>query len=228
MPNDETFIQFMKKMDIRKTDKIICYDRQGIFSSPRVWFTFMLFGAKEVSILNGGFPKWVSEQLPLEQNEEYNVVNQERTKPTSEDYEYKLDRSKIKDAEGILDLCLKKAQRKTDENIIDTRPPARYRGEVDEPRPCPIKGHLEGAVNVFFKDLLDENSCFKPVSELKKVFENCAVDLDKKLNFYCGSGTTASVGILAASQIGLFDNCTLYDGSWAEMVNIYFLFIRGI
>lgn len=64
-PTEDIFIKNTKELDIRKDDLIICYDRSGIFSSPRVWFTFKLFGAKNVAVLNGGFPKWSRENLPI-------------------------------------------------------------------------------------------------------------------------------------------------------------------
>ena len=38
----------------------------GLFSSPRVWWTFRLFGAEKVFILEGGMPKWKAEGRPIE------------------------------------------------------------------------------------------------------------------------------------------------------------------
>lgn len=65
LPNLDIFIKNVKELDIRKSDYIVCYDRSGIFSSPRVWFTLKLFGAKNVAVLNGGYPKWLKENLPI-------------------------------------------------------------------------------------------------------------------------------------------------------------------
>ena len=65
-PNNQFFIKNMKILDIRKNDLIICYDRQGIFSSARVWYTLKCFGAKNVAVLNGGYVKWLKENLPIE------------------------------------------------------------------------------------------------------------------------------------------------------------------
>ncbi len=42
------------------------YDGLGMFSSPRVWWTFRLFGAENVFILEGGMPKWQAERRPIE------------------------------------------------------------------------------------------------------------------------------------------------------------------
>jgi thiosulfate/3-mercaptopyruvate sulfurtransferase len=67
-PTQEILIKNVKELDIRKNDIIVCYDRSGIFSSPRVWFTLKLFGAKNVAVLNGGYPKWIKENLPVVKN----------------------------------------------------------------------------------------------------------------------------------------------------------------
>ena len=40
--------------------KIVVYDGAGLFSAPRVWWTFRVFGARDVSILDGGFPAWTA------------------------------------------------------------------------------------------------------------------------------------------------------------------------
>src|SRR5262249_15670568 len=47
-------------------DTIIVYDGAGLYSAPRVWWTFRLFGAHKVFILDGGLPKWKAEGRTLE------------------------------------------------------------------------------------------------------------------------------------------------------------------
>jgi thiosulfate/3-mercaptopyruvate sulfurtransferase len=224
MPDEETFISHMKKMDVRVGDHIICYDRAGIFSAPRVWYTFRLFGFKNVSVINGGYPKWLKENLPVEKNEDFGVNKISRKKASASEFDFKLDKSKLINAEEILTLSkLKKkmmegGQDKKSIQIIDCRSEPRYSGKVEEPRPTIRKGHVDQSENVFFKDLLDENSCFKSLDGLRKEFEKKNIDINKPMTLYCGSGTTACVDIFALSLLGKFDNCKLYDGSWSEMV----------
>ena len=38
----------------------------GLGGAPRVWWTFKIFGAKKVYILDGGLPKWKAEGRPVE------------------------------------------------------------------------------------------------------------------------------------------------------------------
>jgi thiosulfate/3-mercaptopyruvate sulfurtransferase len=220
MPDESTFIHYMKKMDIRKSDEIICYDRKGIFSSPRVWFTFKIFGANNVKVLNGGYPKWIKENLPIEKQNNFRLTEQNslRSPPQADDYDFKLDRTKIVDMVNIVDISLKKLKSETNEQIVDCRPSERYKGEAPEPRPGLRKGHIDGAINVPFKDILNENFCYKGENEIKKLVESRGINLKSPLNLYCGSGITACVVILGLGILGKLDSCKLYDGSWAEIV----------
>ncbi len=102
--------------------------------------------------------------------------------------------------------------------LIDARPNPRYKGEVPEPRPSKKVGHIPGAYNVFFKNLLTEDLTFKSKGELIKEFEKQGINLDNDLTLYCGSGVTASVDLLALAILGKLDKCKLYDGSWSEYV----------
>ena len=72
-PKVDFFIKIAKEIDIRKSDYVVCYDRSGIFSSPRVWFTLKLFGVNNVAVLNGGYPKWLKDNLPIVKAP-YNVI----------------------------------------------------------------------------------------------------------------------------------------------------------
>jgi len=58
-PTAEIFAKVISAMGIESSDHVICYDRHGLFSSPRVWWTFMSFGHDKVSVLDGGLPAWV-------------------------------------------------------------------------------------------------------------------------------------------------------------------------
>ena len=53
-------------MGITNSDHVVLYDALGIFSAPRAWWTFKVFGHNAVSVLDGGFPKWIKEGLPIE------------------------------------------------------------------------------------------------------------------------------------------------------------------
>jgi thiosulfate/3-mercaptopyruvate sulfurtransferase len=66
LPTGEQFGREAGALGIADGDTIVVYDDLGMFSSPRVWWTFRLFGAEKVFILEGGFPKWKSEGRAVE------------------------------------------------------------------------------------------------------------------------------------------------------------------
>mgnify|MGYP001323366309 CR=1 FL=1 len=49
-----------QSLGINNESVIICYDDLGVYSSPRVWWMFHLMGFKNIAVLNGGFPDWIS------------------------------------------------------------------------------------------------------------------------------------------------------------------------
>src|SRR5262245_20899709 len=66
LPSAEVFAAKVGALGIGDGDTIVVYDGLGMFSSPRVWWTFRLFGAENVLILEGGMPKWQAERRPIE------------------------------------------------------------------------------------------------------------------------------------------------------------------
>src|SRR5437899_5484524 len=66
LPPPDQFGRDVGALGIADTDTIVVYDGLGMFSSPRVWWTFRLFGAENVFVLEGGLPTWKAEGRLLE------------------------------------------------------------------------------------------------------------------------------------------------------------------
>jgi len=58
LPPNEQFSNELKKIDVRRSDTIVVYDKSGMLSSPRAFWMLKSFGALDVRILNGTFSKW--------------------------------------------------------------------------------------------------------------------------------------------------------------------------
>ena len=71
LPPPEKFSSRMRSMGIGDGSRIVVYDSQGIFSAARVWWMFRVMGVEDVSVLNGGLPKWKREGRPLESGEPF-------------------------------------------------------------------------------------------------------------------------------------------------------------
>lgn len=218
MPSNSVFIDHMKAMDIRKSDQIVIYDRVGMFSSPRLWFTFKAFGHDNVRVLNGGLPQWEKDNGPIEMGDEYRIKTIERAKAFDADYEYHLDEGKVLNLNQLLMKSVLISKGTLNEGIIDARAEERYLGSVLEPRPSLWVGHVEGAKSLCFKLLLDENMKYKQPKDIEEVFKSKDIDVNKPNTCYCGTGLTACIDLFAMSLIGKYDNCRLYDASWIEYV----------
>src|SRR5215212_5150749 len=66
LPSPEEFAATVGAMGVGDGMTIVVYDGAGLFSAPRVWWTFRTFGARDVCILEGGFPAWKTEGRPVE------------------------------------------------------------------------------------------------------------------------------------------------------------------
>lgn len=211
LPSDDVFVSYMKKLRIRQDGKlVVCYDQQGIFSSPRVWYTFRIFGRENVMVLNGGMSKWVKENNSVDTGE-YDIYLEPESENNLE-YVYKLDKSKVKtyhDVKTVSDALVQGKEKNI--QILDARPNI-------------SAGKIPGSIHVPYTKLLDSNGCMKPSSELKKIYEDEKVSLSNDTHIIntCGGGVTACINILGLELSGK-TNTSLYDGSWSE----YVIYIQG-
>ena len=200
-PPPEKFISRMRAIGVGDGHQVVIYDRSGLFSAARVWWTFRLMGKVDVAVLDGGFPKWQAEGREVED-----------MPPVMRDRHMTVQRQAglVKDVTQVAH-----ASKLGEAEIIDARSAPRFRGEVAEARPGLRAGHIPGAKNVPYSMLLNADGTMKSVADLKGVFQAAGVDLAKPAITSCGSGVTAAVLSLALERTG-HRNHALYDGSWAE------------
>ena len=65
LPSAAAFADAISALGISNSERIIVYDSVGLLSAPRVWWTFRVFGHRDVFILDGGLPKWRRENRPV-------------------------------------------------------------------------------------------------------------------------------------------------------------------
>ena len=187
-------------LGIDDQDTIVVYDGAGMFASPRVWWTFRVFGAENVFILQGGLPKWKTEGRPLEQGAVNRAPRNFRAR--------KAPAAVASLAEVQAALAGNAVQ------VVDVRPADRFRGEAPEPRPGLRSGHMPAALNVPYTSLI-ENGALAAPERLKQALLAGGVDIEKPIIASCGSGVSAAALWLALDSLGKAPKA-LYDGSWAE------------
>ncbi|HVV32659.1 MAG TPA: 3-mercaptopyruvate sulfurtransferase [Vitreimonas sp.] len=203
LPSPEKFASRMKARGIGDGTRVIVYDNHGVFSAPRVWWTFRVMGHEDVAVLDGGFPAWERGGYPIETGQPQTRMERHFTPRMRSDLVKSLD-----DVRRILDSGGKTP-------IFDARPGPRFRAETPEPRAGLRGGHMPGAINTPSGELVDANGFLKSADELKKIFAMSGADPSKPAVCTCGSGLTAAIIALALARTGKWD-ASVYDGSWTE------------
>lgn len=200
-PPVEKFVSRMRAMGIGDGHQVVVYDGMGVFSAPRVWWTFRLMGKTDVAVLDGGFAKWQAEGRPVED-----------MPPMLRDRHITVQRQAglVKDVTQVA-----QASKLGSHAIIDARSPGRFAGDEPEPRPGLRLGHIPGSSNVPWQQMLNPDGTMKAPDALRPVFDGAGVDLSKPVITTCGSGISAAILSLGLERMG-HRNHALYDGSWAE------------
>lgn len=58
MPETKVFEERLQDLGLNQRDRIVVYDNNGMFSSPRAWWMLRAIGVQEVGVLNGGLEAW--------------------------------------------------------------------------------------------------------------------------------------------------------------------------
>jgi thiosulfate/3-mercaptopyruvate sulfurtransferase len=200
LPSPADFGAAAGKLGIGERDTVVAYDGHGMFSSPRVWFTFRQFGADNVYILDGGLPRWKQQGRPLEAG----AV----TRPAATFAAHRRG-----DLVASLDT-VRQALTSRNAQVVDARPADRFRGEAPEPRQGVRSGHMPGSYNVPSTAIVKDGSLVPP-DELRRAFAAGGVDIERPVITSCGSGVSAAILWLALDALGK-QPAALYDGSWSE------------
>ena len=199
LPTPESFSRSMAQLGIGDQMTIVVYEQGGIFSAPRAWWMLRTFGARHVYILDGGLRAWADARLPIESGE---------VQRPAASFSATFNPAAVSSFDDIRHMIASHSQ------ILDARSSGRFTGTAPEPRPGVRSGHMPGAINIPYTDLLRDGRLKLP-EDLRAQFQREHVNLDQPITTTCGSGVTAAALLLALEVAGAKD-VSLYDGSWAE------------
>ncbi|WP_145554978.1 3-mercaptopyruvate sulfurtransferase [Yersinia canariae] len=200
LPSPQVFGEMVGQLGVNEQHTLVIYDDGNLFSAPRVWWTFRLFGAQKVRILAGGLSGWQQAGFALESGP---------AKPTSQTFNATFNSAAVKNSNEVL-----AAIESNEIQILDARPASRFKAQEPEPRPGLRLGRIPGSINVPWGSMV-ENGNLKSPQELANIFAAQGVDLTKPIITSCGSGVTAAVVALGLTAVNA-SSVSLYDGSWAE------------
>jgi thiosulfate/3-mercaptopyruvate sulfurtransferase len=200
LPGPDQFGEATGSLGISDKDTIVVYDGSGFYSAPRVWWTFRIFGARNVFILDGGLPAWKAEGRPTEAGE---VKRLKRT------FNANMDTNAVAMVGDVqIALSSETAQ------VVDARSAGRFAGSEPEPRAGLRSGHMPGAHSVPSTEIVENGRLASP-DKIAAAFRKAGVDTDKPIITTCGSGVTAVILAMGLDAIGK-KMPRIYDGSWSE------------
>jgi thiosulfate/3-mercaptopyruvate sulfurtransferase len=200
LPGPDQFGTALGALGISENDTIVVYDGKGLYSAPRVWWTLRIFGAKDVFVLDGGMPAWKAEGRPTEAGE---------AKRAPRTFKAEMDTGAVAMVSDV-----QMALNNEDVQVVDARSAGRFAGTEPEPRKGLRGGHMPGALNVPFTEIVENGRLAAP-EKIAAAFAKGGVDTDKPVITSCGSGVTAVVLALGLDAIGK-KMPRVYDGSWTE------------
>ncbi len=202
VPTPGRFAKLMAAMGVSNTTRVVFYDQKGLASAARGWWLMGLFGHDNAAVLDGGLPKWVREGRPVETGASATPA------PAVFKPDYRASRLR-----GVGDIITNVTTQA--ELVVDARAAGRFTGATPEPRAGMRSGHMPGAANLPYTDLLNADGTFKPIAEVKARFAAAGVDGTRPVVTSCGSGVTACILTMGLRLAGLPEGA-VYDGSWTE------------
>lgn len=200
LPSAEVFGEAAGRMGISPETRVVAYDGLGLFSAPRVAWTFRVFGAGRVGVLDGGLPAWIAEGRPTQSGS---------PKPRSATtFAARFDAGAVAGLDDVRTALAGSAQ------VVDARSPARFKGEEPEARPGTRSGHMPGALNLHYGELV-RNGRLADADTIRAAMDRAGMDPARPIVTTCGSGVTAAILGLAFARAGRPARA-LYDGSWSE------------
>ena len=202
LPDPEAFSRMAGALGIGDDHRVVVYDGQGMVTAPRVWWTLRVFGHDDVAVLNGGLPNWLAEERATASGAE---------PARSAEFNARWRPALVRDL-----AAMRAAIDSGSEQIVDARSPGRFDGSEPEPRPGVRSGHMPGARNVHYAEVIDPaKQTLRPAEQLRRVFSNAGVELAWPIATTCGSGVTAAILALALHRLS-HEDWAVYDGSWSE------------
>lgn len=192
LPDEDTFVNIMRRCGVRNGSTVVAYDDQ-MAGSARLWFLLRYIGHNNIAILDGGIQEWVNAGYELSRD-----IPPEK----GGDIVPRIREHLVADRTDVRNHGTRK--------IIDCRENIRFCG-ITEPIDKKA-GHIPDAINIPYTLLL-KNNHFIDDKEIRKLFEG----IPEGSIVYCGSGVTSCINLFAMDKIGL--NPKVYAGSWSDWIS---------
>ncbi|HEX2916767.1 MAG TPA: sulfurtransferase [Chloroflexia bacterium] len=218
----QRFEEVMSAAGIGNDSRVVAYADYDYSGATRLWWALRYYGHRQVTVLNGGWNKWVCEKRP---------VTKAIPQPSPASFSCIPRANWLATHQEIIEALQKQD---TGVRLVDTRPPEQFAGKavwtppgshylppdaesVDIGARVPMRaGHIPSAINLTSSYNLNlEDWTYLPADVIRVRAEAAGLKPDQRVITYCGVGISASLGLFSLHLAG-YKDLALYDASWEE------------
>jgi thiosulfate/3-mercaptopyruvate sulfurtransferase len=207
----DQFVSLMERLGVTPQTTLVLYgDMRNWFAAFAFW-TFRIYGHADIRLVNGGRRKWFEEDRPVAEAAPALVAaSYPAPEPTA---------GLRQSLSGVRDIL-----GRSDHGLVDVRSPAEFSGAISAPpeyqnEGAQRSGHIPGAVNIPWAQAIQEDDTFKPVDQLRELYQSRGMTPDKSIVTYCRIGERSSHTWFVLTYLLGYPRVANYDGSWSEWGN---------
>ena len=203
--------ELLGRSGIGNDTTVVLYGNGNNRSATWAFWVLKYYRHGDARLMDGGRTRWLAEGRPL------STVTPE---PTAATYRAQApDRSVRATRQHVLDSL-----GRPDVKLLDTRTAEEYAGTHTTAPGTPQsdiyrKGRIPGAIHVPWDDGAVEDGSFRPVDELRRLYEDRGLTPEDEVVPYCRLGVRASYSWFVLKYLLGYSRVRNYDGSWTEWGN---------
>jgi thiosulfate/3-mercaptopyruvate sulfurtransferase len=199
--------ELLSKDGITNDSLIVLYGGNNNWFAAYAYWYLQYYGHSNAKLMDGGRKKW-----ELEGRELMDEVPQRGTASYTAKDSNRGIRAFRDDVLAAIDK----------ENLVDVRSPQEFSGELMAPPHLPqesamVPGHVPSARNIpWSRTVREDDGTFKPAEELRELYSQEGVDLNRKTIAYCRIGERSAHTWFVLHELLGVPGVRNYDGSWTE------------
>jgi thiosulfate/3-mercaptopyruvate sulfurtransferase len=215
--DESSLSELLAKSGVGEGTNVVLYGGNNNWFAAYAYWLLKYRGFDNVALLNGGRKKWELESRETTTQEPKVASPENPAKVSGTRPELRALRDEVTEAVESQNRW-----------FVDVRSPEEFRGELLAPPHLPqeqaqVPGHIPGAKNITWSKAAAEDGSFKPVDELRALYEDAGVTSDKETIAYCRIGERSSHTWFVLRELLGYEKVKNYDGSWTEygsLVNV--------
>ena len=182
---------------------IVVYDNGKNTFAGRIYWILKYMGCSDVRILDGHMKMWRKGRKP---------VTKDPVEITAVEFKGTVNTAAITTMDQVI---AKKGDPGT--VLVDNRDKEEFDGEKGT---IERKGHIPGAINFNYKEIINEDGTIKEKDEIEKLVSAAGITSDKEVILYCETGIRAGIVYMALTSMLEYPNVSVYDGAMFEWISV--------